>query len=307
MGVYEWREKIFTKPANGEQQIDLILAFDEPDTHLDYISQRKILDIIKRIAEQERNSVIITTHSLNLIDRVSITDIVHLKLIDNSTHVEMLKTEDPELIDMFLYQISDNMGLKNSIMLNERCFLIVEGETEMYSLPVLYRKLFPYCLQAGGIRLLNGEGCGGVRSLAKFLNDNMRKVIFLVDNDTRANPKNRIFTPEKLTLDGFDINSQVFFIGKEEYEDAFSDEQYLKAASAFWKKHDGSEWKIEEFTELRNLDDFSDRLLRLIRRETHSNTTKRQIGLCLAKSIEHGEEIPASIQICLNKANELST
>jgi len=306
LGVYEWREKIFTKPANDEQQIALILAFDEPDTHLDYISQRKILDIIKRIAEQERNSVIITTHSLNLIDRVSITDIVHLKLIDNSTHVEMLKTEDPELIDMFLYQISDNMGLKNSIMLNERCFLIVEGETEMYSLPVLYRKLFPYSLQAGGIRLLNGEGCGGVRSLAKFLNDNMRNVIFLVDNDTRANPKNRIFTPEKLTLDGFDINSQVFFIGKEEYEDAFSDELYLKAASAFWKKHDASEWKIEEFTELRNLDDFTDKLLRLIRRETHSNTTKRQIGLGLAKSIEHSEEIPDSIKICLNKANELS-
>jgi len=98
----------------------------------------------------------------------------------------------------------------------------------------------------------------------------------------------------------------VFFIGKEEYEDAFSDEQYLKAASVFWKKHDGSEWKIEEFAELRNLDDFSDKLLRLIRREIHSNTTKRQIGLGLAKSIEHGEEIPASIQICLNKANELS-
>lgn len=306
LGVYEWREKIFSRAAEGNgENIELLLAFDEPDTHLDYISQRKILDIIKRIAKQENNSVIITTHSLNLIDRVPITDIIHLTLIDDRTHVEILRTDDSELIDVFLYQISDNMGLKNSIMLNERCFLVVEGETEMYSLPIIFRKMFSYSLQAGGIRLLNGEGCGGVRSFAKFLNDNKRNVIFLVDNDTRANPQNRIFTPEKLTSDGFDIANQVFFVGQEEIEDAFSDELYLKAANAFWKKHDGSEWRIEDFSNLRGYDNFCDELLRLVRRETRSNVTKRQLGLGLAKSIER-EEIPVAIRNCLNKAHELA-
>jgi len=306
LAVYEWREKIFSEPATNEEPIDLILAFDEPDTHLDYISQRKILDIIKRISELTKNFVIICTHSLNLIDRVPITDIIHLKLINERTQVEMLKTEDPELIDVFLYQISDNMGLKNSIMLNERCFLIVEGETEIYSLPIIYQKMFSYSLQAGGIRLLNGEGCGGVRSLAKFLNDNMRNFIFLVDNDTRTDPRNRIFTPEKLTLDGFNIDEQVCFIGKKEYEDAFSDELYLKSANIFWNKHDSSDWRIEEFTALRGLDDFSDGLLRLIRRQTHSSITKRQIGLGLTKAIETLEEIPDAIKDCFHKANELT-
>jgi len=178
LAVYEWREKIFAEPEPEDRPIDLILAFDEPDTHLDYISQRTILDIIRRISEHERNNVIICTHSLNLIDRLPITDIVHIKLIDDRTHIEILQTDNPELIDIFLYNISDSMGLKNSIMLNERLFFLVEGETEIYALPVIYQKLYDYSLQAGGIRLLNGGGCGGVRTLAKFLNDNRRNVLF---------------------------------------------------------------------------------------------------------------------------------
>ena len=207
---------------------------------------------------------------------------------------------------MFLYQISENMGLKNSIMLNERCFLIVGGETEVYSLPIIYGKLFPYSLQAGGIRLLSGEGCGGVKSLAKFLNNNMRNVMFLIDNDVKTKPRNRIFTPDKLEQDGFDIDDQVFFVGNQEYEDAFSDELYLKTANSYWKKHDGTVWRVEEFAELRNSEDFSDQLLKLLRRETHTSITKRQIALCLAKSIERPEEIPQSIQDCFCKANDLA-
>jgi len=306
LAVYEWREKIFTEPTSEEQQINLILAFDEPDSHLDYLSQRKILDIIKRIADQETNAVIICTHSLNLIDRVPIIDIVHLKLIENRTRVETLQTDDPELTDLFLYEISDSMGLKNSIMLNERCFLIVEGETEMCSLPIIYKIIHGYSLQAGGIRLLNGEGCGGVRKLAKFLNDNMRNVIFLVDEEARANPRNRLFTPEKLRQDGFDIDNQVLFVGDIELEDAFSDELYARAANTFWIKHDGSAWRVDEFTALKAEDNFCDELLRRLRSETRSNITKSQIGLGLAKSIKDIGEIPESIQICLRQAHGLA-
>lgn len=304
LAVYEWREKILSESREDDKQ--LIIAFDEPDTHLDYISQRKILDIIKRISSNERNSVIVCTHSLNLIDRIPITDIIHFKREQDRTLIETLQTDDPELIDMFLYEISDCMGLKNSIMLNERCFLIVEGETEMHSLPIIFKKTRGFSLQAGGIRLLNGEGCGGVRSLAKFLNDNRRNVIFLLDRDSQNHP-NALFTPQKLQAEGFDIESQVFFVGTKEFEDSFSDELYEKAANNNWPKHNRSSWSKEEFSTLRDSTDFSGALVTLLRRETRTNISKPQIGRGLAKTIRNTDEVPVDISTCLDHASSLAT
>ena len=305
LAVYEWREKILSEPEPVGDDRQVVIAFDEPDTHLDYISQRKILDIIRRISDKSRNSVIVCTHSLNLIDRVPITDIVHFKIDTDRTLIETLKTEDPELVDMFLYEISDCMGLKNSIMLNERCFLVVEGETEMYSLPIIFKELRGFSLQAGGIRLINGEGCGGVRSLAKFLNNNKRNVIFLVDRDSQNNPKS-VFTPDKLRADGFDIQKQVFFVGTKEYEDAFPDEVYERAAAKFWPKHDKSAWSRQEFADLRASTDFCDELTRLLRSNTHTNMSKPEIGRGIARVIDT-EEIPKEILTCLDEASRLST
>jgi len=302
LAVYEWREKILTESGDDRQSI---VAFDEPDTHLDYLSQRKILDIIKRISGNEKNSVIVCTHSLNLIDRIPITDIVHFRREDEKTAIEILQTDDPELIDMFLYEISDCMGLKNSIMLNERCFLIVEGDTEFLSLPIIFKKTKDFSLQSGGIRLLNGWGCGGVRSLARFLNNNRRNVLFLLDTDTQNAP-NAIFHPNKLREEGFNIETQVFFVGKNEYEDSFSNELYVRAANSNWRKIDGTEWSEQEFSALRASDDFSGRLLTLLRQETHTHICKPDVGRILAKSIAEPSEIPQTIMRCLDQAYALA-
>lgn len=299
LAVYEWREKILQDSPE-----DRIVAFDEPDTHLDYLSQRKILDIIKRISSNSKNSVIVCTHSLNLIDRIPITDITHFRRVNDRTNVETLTTDDSELIDIFLYEISDSMGLKNSIMLNERCFLIVEGQTEMCSLPIFFKKLNDYSLQSGGIRVINGEGCGGVRSLAKFLNNNRRNVLFLLDSDSQNNP-HRLFTPQKLQAEGFDIDTQIFFVGTQEFEDSFSDEIYERAANSYWPKHDDSSWIKQEFTQIRT-PDFCDKLLRLVRSSTRTHISKTEIGLGLARVINNNE-IPQEIVNCLNKALELAS
>jgi hypothetical protein len=197
------------------------------------------------------------------------------------------------------------MGFKNSIMLNERCFLIVEGETEMYSLPIIFKKTQNLSLQAEGIRLLNGEGCGGVRSLAKFLNANRRNVIFLLDRETQEDPKGT-FSPQKLQADGFDIENQVFFVGTKEFEDSFSDETYARAANSNWPKCDGSSWSSGEFLALRDSADFYGELVTLLRRETRTNISKPDIGRGLAKAIESKGEIPVDIVACMNQAIRLA-
>jgi len=134
-----------------------------PDTHLDYLSQRKVFEIIKKIAQQDGVNAIVCTHSLKLIDRIPLTDVIHFELEGGTTRINAIEAESPELTELFLYQISDSMGLHNSVMLNERCFLVIEGLTEMGALPVLFRLRFGFSPQAADVRIVNGEGGVGVR------------------------------------------------------------------------------------------------------------------------------------------------
>jgi putative ATP-dependent endonuclease of OLD family len=269
LAVYEWREQIFSTQPEPMGPDQLILAFDEPDTHLDYLSQRKIFEIMKKIGQQAQTNVIVCTHSLNLIDRIPLTDVVHFELENMRTRIKTIGTEDQKLIDLFMYQLSDAMGLRNSVMLNERCFLVVEGLTEITALPVLFNLKYGFSPQAAGVRIVNGEGGAGARLFAKFLNDGRRNVVFMVDRDTQKSPRGRYFTPESLEADGIDIKNQVHFVGANEFEDAFSDEVLLRTAQSYWVKHDGSTWAMGEITALRSSQNFSEDLVALVRKSTH--------------------------------------
>ncbi|MGD0423079.1 MAG: AAA family ATPase [Candidatus Bathyarchaeia archaeon] len=300
LAVWDWRLKVFQR-ATEQERGELILAFDEPDTHLDYISQRKIFDKIRQISEQSKITVLVCTHSLNLIDRVPFTNIAHLELNnENRTIISTLKVEDPALVDLFMYQISDNLGLKNSVMLNERCFLVIEGLTEDRAIPVLFHKMYGMSLQAAGIRLLNGEGCNGVRLFAKFLHMNRRNVVFMVDNDAKESPSAKYFTSNSFRDDGINEANQVFFIGVEEFEDAFSDEAWIRAANTYWRKQSGDDWTLQEFAAARS-GDFADQVKAMICREARRDVTKHEVGLSLAKTINI-TEIPAEIKRCLEHA-----
>src|SRR6185503_1497345 len=96
--------------------------------------------------------VVVCTHSLNFIERVPINRIVHYSIDQAIRHtkLEVLSIDDHETTDLFMYEISKNMGLRNSVMLHERCFLIIEGSTEMAALPVLFYKNYDLPLQSAG-------------------------------------------------------------------------------------------------------------------------------------------------------------
>jgi predicted ATP-dependent endonuclease of OLD family len=300
LAVWDWRLKVFQR-AIAKDGGELILAFDEPDTHLDYISQRKIFDKIRQISDQPKITVLVCTHSLNLIDRVPFTNIVLLELNNvNRTSVNTLKVEEPELVDLFMYQISDNMGLRNSIMLNERCFLIIEGLTEDRAVPVLFHKMYGMSLQAAGIRLLNGEGGSGVRLLAKFLHKNHRKVVFMVDSDVKQSPSSKYFTSKSFREDGIDEATQVFFIGRREFEDAFSDEAWAQAANVDSRKQSGNTWTPQEFVALRS-GNFADQVKAMICRETKRDVSKHDLGLSLAKAVDIND-VPTEVARCLKRA-----
>ena len=302
LAVYEWNSELLAaRPEEGARP--LVLAFDEPDSHLDYYSQRKIFEIIRSLVKPGIQ-IIVCTHSLNLINRVPITNINHYYLDDDyCTRVTALQSDDPTTLEYFVDEIGKNMGLENSLMFHERCFLVVEGPSEMTALPRLSSVWHEdrVSLTSTGIRLLNGENNVGARNFAKFLNDNNRNVVFMLDSDSQKDPKGRIFTQEGLRRAGFDIDRQVFFVGDREFEDSFSDALWARVGNARWPREDERRWQPDDFAALRSQDKkFSDGLCALFR------ASKPEIAYELAKCVDNPLEIPAQIRRCFEHALRLA-
>lgn len=308
LAVYEWSQEIFKNRSENSRQ--LIMAFDEPDTHLDYKSQRQIFDLIKRFADLPAIQVVVCTHSLNFLERVPIDQIVHYRLEETRRHskLEVLSTTDHETTELFLYEISKNMGLRNSVMLHERCFLIVEGATEVHAVPILFFKKFKMPLQSAGICLINGDGNYGVRMLAKFLHSNRRQVIFLVDTEVKiAIGSQKHFTPTSFKSDNIDESSQVFYVGNQEFEDAFTDELWAKLAQTHYPKKSGIPWAPADFAALRTGTKFSKGIQILLQKECGLGyePPKSELGYRLAQ-VTSESDIPSIVINCLEQAYKLA-
>lgn len=233
--------------------------------------------------------------------------------------VKQIKTDkviiqkfEPEEIKRMLYildkrkytqhrdSILIGIGLDNGTMFHERCFLIVEGATEMHALPQIFRLLYGQSMQSAGIKLINGENNIGVRSFSKFLNTYGRKVVFLLDNDCNTGPSRNLFTKESLLRDGFDIDKQVFFLGSQEFEDSFSDSVLAMVGNKLFPKESGT-WTEEEIQSLRTSGKkFSNELQFMFR------TSKPSIGYGIGQALNDVNQIPEIIKQIFNTAFTLA-
>lgn len=245
---------------SSSPDVSTLLAYDEPDTHLDYGAQRELFDILRKQAELPQVQVVIATHSRNFIDRVPLPGLLHLVLDDERhTEIEVLAAETQEEELRFLASVSAGLGLRNSILLDERCFLVVEGDTEEYAVPELFRAATGHGLTGSGITLINTKGTGAVRRLVDMLVQKWhRDIILLVDNDAREDLRDRL---DRWAL--FE-DETAFFIGSKEFEDAFSDEHWVRALNQRYPKADGTPWREQEIASLRDEEKFSDALTRLV-------------------------------------------
>jgi putative ATP-dependent endonuclease of OLD family len=187
--------------------------------------------------------VVVATHSLNLIDKVEISDVVHLALDQGRTTVHRLVSTDHHHTDRYLSDIAASMGLRNSALLHERCFLVVEGSTELQAIPILFRLVTGMSLQAAGVALLAGNGNWGVLKVAEFLNANDRRVHFLLDADSNTDQACRkLLQPARLRQIGI-AESQLHLVGDpDEIEDLFSDAQWTQTANQCWPRNDQQPW-----------------------------------------------------------------
>ncbi|MER6369466.1 AAA family ATPase [Streptomyces mirabilis] len=246
--------------------VQTIVIYDEPDTHLDYHHQRKVMALIRKQAAIPHVSVMVATHSMNLIDGVDISDVVHLKLENLRTVAERIGADElGEAIDLHLGKIAAALGLRNSVLLHERCFLAVEGDTEQRAFPLFFRLCEGLSLQAAGVALWACFNNEGALHLARYLAKQGRTVLLVVDADSRSLPKSIFKEPKLREHFGPNVADYVKFIGETddagsvdvpELEALFSDDLWASVANEVWPKNEGL-WTSANFADLRSERKFS--------------------------------------------------
>ena len=307
VGLAIYAANLETLQDAGDSTLGSVLAYDEPDTHLDYQGQRELLEIIRDQALLEHVQVVVATHSANLIDKVELRSLRHFRLDGQWATVDgpARYTEYDE--SAFVNDLAAGLGLRNSVLLSEKSFLVVEGDTEQRALPILFRRLVGEGLAGAGVTLLNTGGSGSVRRLVEVLiQDLERAAVVLVDEDARARP-GRI-TQEWLADMQLIEGTSAFFVGTKEFEDAFSDEVWLRVGENWFPVADGqSAWELGDFSSARTNDGgMGDALVHLFASRSHSSVTKPQVGEALARTVVVPDELPTKVREAIRVAYKMA-
>jgi putative ATP-dependent endonuclease of the OLD family len=276
LAIWEWTGNLID--VKGPDDRAVVIAYDEPDTHLDYAHQRELVELIQQQCAKAGVRMVVATHSLNLIDRVDMENVVHLRLEGEMSVMERLMASDHESIDRHLLRVSEAMGLRNSVILHERSFLGVEGPTEMQTVPTLFRLSTGMSLQSAGIALIAGNGNDGALNVVKFLKEHGRTLSFVVVDADSGDRK--LFRKDKLRAAGIQ-DGQIHFVGSQELEDLFDDAQWANAANEHWPRDDGEPWTSAHFASLRQSTKFSKAIENDVRSQS-SDAPDRKAGYLVA-------------------------
>ncbi|MEV8321485.1 AAA family ATPase [Streptomyces sp. NPDC059900] len=285
---------------------DVVIAYDEPDTHLDYEHQRRIMKMIEASSRTPNARVIVATHSLNLIDGVDIQDVVHLGSTSGRAEIQSLTGKDTdEDVRRFMSKMAASLGFRNSVLLHERCFIGVEGPTEYAAFPVLFKIAMGYPIQSAGIALWSCGGNDGALKFAQFLKDHKRTVSFIVDRDSKRD-KAKFFNDDRLSVNGFRPQECIYLGDPNEFEDVFSGDLWAHVANERWPHKDAAQgryWTAEEIDALRARPKFSHSLHSLLRAGSEQAPPKKeQLVSILVNYIETPADIPEALHSVFKKA-----
>ncbi|MEU6320705.1 AAA family ATPase [Streptomyces sp. NPDC047009] len=331
LAIWEWTSELLAEEENTAPTADLaageapepppvqtIVVYDEPDTHLDYAHQRKIMQLIREQSAITNVSVLVATHSMNLIDGVDISDVVHLKLDNHRTVVERLGAGLlGDHIDAHLGKIAAAVGLRNSVLLHERCFLAVEGDTEQRAFPLLFRLCEGLSLQAAGIALWACFNNEGALHLARYLAEHGRTIMLVVDADSRNVSKGIFKTPKLNQFFGNNVRRYVKFLGEpdqdapkqekyNELEEIFDDAVWARVANNIWAKPEGT-WQASDFTDLRGQGKFSEAVKEMLQTGSPDGPGgKPEMMYELAMALDDPSDVPEQLRTVFAQLRKLA-
>jgi len=135
MATLDWDRQVLLQQSteSPETAPNIIRGYDEPDSNLHYEAQRLMYQAISEIvgAPNSRIQAILCTHSLTMIDRAPTKSIRKLALDQSGcTQISQICTDEDSEIEVFLDGLAKELGITNSLIFYERCFVLVEGKTE---------------------------------------------------------------------------------------------------------------------------------------------------------------------------------
>ena len=284
LAAFEWSGQILAAAAARRR----VFLLDEPDAHLDYLAQRRILGVIEEYARREQ--VVLATHSMNLVNRVALDRIVHFEL-DRASGKSVPRSiqAEPGAEVAELNRIGDSLGIQNAVLFYERCFFLFEGETEGHAVPRLYEVWTGSKWYLDGVRFLNGYNNEGAVLFARFLHSNGRPVVALIDEDTMLNKGlQRQFTQGRLEGQALLPGERIKTIGPSCFELAFCSAVWYRAVyrATGGKKH-VSKAKLD------SLRDSPRDFIRYLQTRS-GGLSKVQLGVALS-SVTTKSEIPAQL------------
>lgn len=306
MGLMEWERRAAKANIGGS----VIRLYDEPDVNLHYNAQRQLFATVSSLACDValRTQCFVCTHAVTLIDRApcEAVNLIHVEP-DGARRLQRIGTGSDAEVMAFFNEVGRAVGLSNTVLLYERGFLLVEGDSEVVSLPILYRTLFGRLLAEDGIVIVNLHTCGAWRSVMEvMLRNRIPLTHMLLDADCRDPESSARITSAALAELGCNadfIGEQVTFVGEKEFEDAFADEVIAEALDTEYPRSDSASW-LERVAAIKDRarggGKFSAELHEAVRRECvtgrRSDATKPSIAAAIARRCKSDDDVPASLR-----------
>ena len=247
---------------------DLVYVFDEIETHLHVKTQLDILRLLKELVK-EGKQIIITTHSQFLINQVNLNDIKLIIHDKDGSKVHTLESNHETQVELA------NLGLMNMDLFFTSKLLIVEGESELKFIPMMYEKIYGYPITHNFIKIVKADGIKDIPTFIRVIKKSFAKtdIFVLMDNDADFDTKERI---NKLIEHDLVHKENIFTIGKKEFEDTFPNEIVAEALSQYISDKIGHESKVsvEEIERIRDSRKFSKSLGSIFYDKTERNFKK---------------------------------
>lgn len=310
MSILDWDRKVMLETDAKP----VIRGYDEPDANLHYEAQRRMYYSLRDLTQSSAKiQAVICTHSLTMIDRAPARNINLLSRDDDGgCQVSYLQTDADKVIEQFLADMSRSMGISNSMIFYERCFVFVEGPTEYEALPFICANLAQTTLVEDGIRVHNLGGCGNWEPFVKLMARNKRDLmLFLLDSDCNDPASGCKLNQRSLTKLGFSeqyMKEHAVYIGTKEFEDAFPSHIIVRVLNDHWPKASGEPWNTSEVDSWRSAKKFSDAIAKAVYeqgREEDDRFSKERFGLELGR-ICTSDEAPKPLLKLFDLARQIA-
>ncbi len=311
MGLMDWEQRAAKASVAGS----VLRLYDEPDVNLAYQAQRHLFSKICEIAEDDslRTQCFVCTHAVTFVDRAPCEAICLIEVRpDGGRKLHRIRADGNTDVLTFFNDVGRAVGLTNTVLLYERAFLLVEGPSEVASLPLLYRMLYKRRLEEDGMVVVNLHTCGAWRSVVEvMLSNRLALTYLLLDADCKDPASSARITSKALAELKCPPNflaDHVTFVGTKEYEDAFDDSVIAKALDAEYARTDGLPW-LTEVEALRAKQTasskFSEELQQMVRKACEpaqrSDVTKPNIAAAVARHCSCPAEVPFDVRAAFER------